>query len=449
MNVESKNVLVIGLGSSGQAAARLMAAQGASVVCVDEKEDEELKKIRSRLKGEGIEAVLGCRIAPVSRHWDLAVLSPGIDPARPLVEDLRKRGIAVIGELEAGYLFCRSPLIALTGTNGKTTTTELIDCVLQANGRKSAAVGNIGTPLSEICLLKERYDVLVVEVSSFQLETIQTFRPEVSLLMNITPDHFDRYPGLEPYARAKARLWENQRPDDWAIVNTESAVYLASLGLRPRCKTFQYALEKPEGGETHFWCDGPLIHGRGGALYFDMRESRLRGLHNAENVMATLAVAEIFGLDPVKTLAAIRAYRAQPHRLETVRIFKGVEYVDDSKATNIDAMQKALTAFEKPIVLIAGGKDKGFDFSTVTPMLKQRVKLCLLIGDMAARMNELWSGQVRCRIVTTLEGAVTAAFREAAEGDVVMLSPGCSSYDQFRDYEHRGEVFRELVNALK
>jgi UDP-N-acetylmuramoylalanine--D-glutamate ligase len=447
MDVQGKSVLVIGLGSSGQAAAKLLAGKGAQVTCVDENKNEDLMRARKKLKKDNIETVLGCKKAPATRRFDLAILSPGIDPARPLVMDVAKSGVPVIGELEAGFLFCRCPLVALTGTNGKTTTTELIDSVFRMNGRRSMAVGNIGTPLTEACLKSEEMDVLVVEVSSFQLETIRTFRPRVSLMMNITPDHFDRYPNLEAYARAKARIWENQTEEDWAVVNIDSEKLLAGLGAKPHARVVRYALERSD--EADFWCEGTLIFERGRGQIFDLKESRLRGQHNAENVMAALAVALTQGLDERRSLDAIRHYKPQAHRLETVRVLNGVEYVNDSKATNIDAMEKALTAFDRPILLIAGGKDKGFDFSTVTHRFKDRVKVCILIGDMAGRMNELWNKHVRCVLAGTLEEAVKLAANEAVSGDIVMLSPGCSSYDQFKNYEHRGEAFRNAVKKLK
>ena len=447
MNVQGKEVLVIGLGSSGQAAARLLAGRGARVTCVDENENEDLMKARGRLKKDGIDVLLGCKKLPGKRRFDLAVLSPGVDPARPLVMEVAESGVPVIGELEAGFLFCRCPLVALTGTNGKTTTTELIDSVFRMNGKRSMAVGNIGLPLTEACLKSGEMDVLVVEVSSFQLETIRTFRPRVSLMMNITPDHFDRYSDLEAYARAKARLWENQTAEDWAVMNSDSEVLLARLGLSPRARRMRYGLAPSE--EADFWCEGPLIFEKGRGQVFDLKESRLRGQHNAENVMACLAVAKTQGLDARRTLDAIRHYRPQPHRLETVRVRGGVEYVNDSKATNIHAMEKALTAFDRPILLIAGGKDKGFDFSTVTPRLKGRIKVCLLIGEMADRMNDLWKDHVECALAGTLEQAVRLAAKKAVSGDIVMLSPGCSSYDQFKNYEHRGQAFRDAVNKLK
>ncbi len=443
---KGKNVLVIGLGASGQAAARLLAAQGASVTGVDENEGEELKRIKSRLKKDGIDALLGSKTAPKGKRFDIAILSPGIEITRPIVEDVQRDGVPVIGELEAGFLFCRCPLVALTGTNGKTTTTELIDAVFRANGKKSMAVGNIGTPLTEACLRSGEMDVMVVEVSSFQLETIRTFRPATSLMMNITPDHFDRYPDMESYAKAKARIWENQLLTDTAVLNVDTEQYLAGLGLKPKARIVRYGLKKAK--DLDYWCEGPKIYNGAGKLLFDLKESKLRGLHNAENVMATLAVAEIHKLNGDKTLDAIRDYRPQAHRLETVRVLRGVEYVDDSKATNIDAMEKALTAFDKPILLIAGGKDKGFDFSTVTSRIKEKVRVCLLIGQMAEQMNALWKNEVECIVAGTLENAVAIAGKKAAAGDVVMLSPGCSSYDQFKNYEHRGQVFRESVNRL-
>ncbi|MBV9464169.1 MAG: UDP-N-acetylmuramoyl-L-alanine--D-glutamate ligase, partial [Verrucomicrobiae bacterium] len=394
----------------------------------------------------GIEVLLGADRAPAKR-FDLAVLSPGVDPARPVVKSVVESGTPLIGELEAGFLFCRCPLVGLTGTNGKTTTTELIDVAFRSAGKLSRAVGNIGTPLTEACVDSDRYEVFVVEISSFQLETIRTFRPKVSVMMNITPDHLDRYPDMETYARAKGRLWDYQRPDDWAVMNVDSENYLGQLGIRPKSRVLRYALRAEPFAD--YWCEGSKIHRKGEGVILDSHSTKLRGVHNAENLMAALAAAEAWGLDRGKILPGLCEYRAQPHRLETVRVVNGVEYINDSKATNLDAMEKALTAFDAPIHLIVGGKDKGFDFKEVLPQVRQKVRTALLVGQMADKIQKLWDGQVDCVRAGTVARAVELASERARSGEIVLLSPGCSSYDQFHHYEERGQAFRDAVAALR
>jgi UDP-N-acetylmuramoylalanine--D-glutamate ligase len=448
MDLKGKRVLVVGFGLSGQAAAELLLRKGANVLVIDESEDENMKRRAKRKKLHGVQIQFGVKTAPENR-FDVVIVSPGIDPRHSLGKDIFNLDVPILGELELGSWFCQCPLIAITGTNGKTTTTELTEKVIRANRKKTLAVGNIGIPLSEAALKSDKLDYLVVEVSSFQLETIETFRPSVSVMMNITPDHLDRYHSFEEYAKAKADLWKNQRADDVAIVNIESERLLAGLGYTPNCKVLRYSTK---GEAADFKFDGesiicPVIAGK--RFEFRLSDTRLRGAHNAENMMAALAIAYALDLNPEKAWKAICEYSASAHRLEIVGNVNGIEFINDSKATNVDAMEKAIDSYDQPIILIAGGKDKGFDFSSATPLIREKVKTCILIGEVREKLFHAWKDAASCVFADSLQEAVQMGANLAKQGDVVLLSPACSSFDMFENYKERGEVFRRAVQQLK
>lgn len=356
--------------------------------------------------------------------------------------------IPVFGELELGSWFCQCPMIAITGTNGKTTTTELVERVLRANRKRTIAAGNIGLPLSEAVQKSERLDYLTAEVSSFQLESIESFRPYVSIMMNITPDHLDRYTSMEQYALAKAEMWKNQRGNDIAIVNLDTERYLASLGHTSPVRTLRYSIR---GEQADLWFDGENIHGAmidHEGIKACLKDTRLRGAHNAENIMAALLLAHALDLKLAKAWKAICEYQPLAHRLELVGKHQGIEFVNDSKATNIDAMEKAIESFPNPVILIAGGKDKGFDFTSVASLISKKVRTCILIGEMREKIFQAWKDATSCVFAETLEEAVEIAAKIGKKDDVVLLSPACSSYDMFENYEERGEVFRHAVKKL-
>jgi UDP-N-acetylmuramoylalanine--D-glutamate ligase len=330
------------------------------------------------------------------------------------------------------------PVIAVTGTNGKTTTTELLAQMLNACGQRTIACGNIGKPLSEVAREKEPLDVLTVEVSSFQLEAIRTFRPSISLWLNFAPDHLDRYRSVAEYRSAKLRIFENQTEQDVAIVNAAEAL----PEIRPHRITFSVYSNRGD-----FWLsDGAIVYENEPVLR--LADTKLRGLHNIENLMATFAVGVARGLSFAQMLPAIRDYEPRPHRCEFVRDVDGVEYVNDSKATNLDAVEKALAAQSKPVVLIAGGKDKGFTFDPLCSLVKDKVKSAVLIGEMAESIRRSWDGVVKSEIATSLADAVERARGLAIAGDVVLFSPGTSSFDMFKSYADRGDQFRKLVQTL-
>jgi UDP-N-acetylmuramoylalanine--D-glutamate ligase len=436
---KNQKVAVLGAGLSGRAAALLLKAEGAQVTVLDNAEERNLlKSTIDNLRGQGVRVICGTAADEDSTIYQLAVLSPGIDPAASLARNFSSRKVEVIGELELGWRSCGLPVIAVTGTNGKTTTTELLAQMLDACGQRTIACGNIGKPLSEVAREKNSFDVLTVEVSSFQLETIQTFRPSISLWLNFAPDHLDRYRSVADYRAAKLRIFENQTEDDVAIVNASETL----PKIRPRQITFSAYADRAD----FRLAEGAIVYQN--QIVLRLAETKLRGSHNIENLMAALAAGVARGLSFRQMVPPLCAYEPRPHRCEFVREVGGVGYVNDSKATNLDAVEKALRAQTKPVVLIAGGKDKGFTFDPLRPLVKEKVRSTILIGEMAESIARAWSGAVESEIANSLADAVERAHAVARPGDVVLFSPGTSSFDMFKSYAHRGDQFRALVQAL-
>ena len=457
--IEDKNVLVIGLGLSGIAAAELLLARGAKVLAVDGADGEALRAQASKLRARGALVELGTTsFAKLPTRWkiDFAVLSPGVPLDNPLVAEILAKKIPLIGELELGYQQSLALNLAITGTNGKTTTTELVERVLTSNGLKTIAAGNIGTPFCAIADESRTLDFVTLEVSSFQLETIQYFRPAVAVLMNITPDHLDRYDNMDDYARAKARLFENQQAFDWAIVQSEALAKLKAIGVDIPSKIITFSAVDQS---ADIYLDRGLLISRienwSGPL-LNMDDVLLSGPHNAENLMAALAVGHVLHIPLDGIVEALKGYAPAPHRCEFVAEINGVKFINDSKATNVDAVAKALLAMPQGensrapnVWLLAGGKDKGLEFHDLGPLLAQRVKGAFLFGEMREKIRAAWSLFTPCSLVESLLEATAQAAQCAAPGDVVLLSPACSSFDQFRNYQHRGEVFRQTVKQLE
>lgn len=453
-NIKNKSALVVGLGKSGVSASRLLASQGARVTALDNNKTHDLENVAKILESDGINVLLGCKELN-SDKFDFAVLSPGVPTNVPVVKNIVSKGIPLIGELELGSLFVECPIIAITGTNGKTTTTELIECALRSGGLNVVACGNIGLPITEVALSSVKYDALSVEVSSFQLETIQSFKPKVSILTNITPDHLDRYSSMAEYITAKSRIFMNQNAEDFAVVQKEAYERLISCGFTLRMPTITYSAFAQDADVI---LSGEMIIARNtpfnGEL-LNLRNTKLRGYHNVENLMATLITAYLLKLPIESVKKALYEYTPAPHRLEFVAEINGVKFINDSKATNLDAVARAIQSFEsidagKPnILLIAGGKDKGFSFEGIEELLVSRVKAAILIGETAGKILKTWEKYTRCIIAETLDYAVLIAMKEAVPGDIVLLSPACSSFDQFKDYKHRGETFKLAVERLK
>ncbi|HEU4770824.1 MAG TPA: UDP-N-acetylmuramoyl-L-alanine--D-glutamate ligase, partial [Candidatus Udaeobacter sp.] len=397
-----------------------------------------LKSTLDNLRAHGVRVICGSEAERDSSMYDWMVLSPGIDPVSPLARNFSTRGIETISELELGWRFCEMPVIAVTGTNGKTTTTELLAQMLNACGQRTIACGNIGKPLSEVARENQPFDVLTVEVSSFQLEAIRTFRPSISVWLNFAPDHLDRYLSVADYRAAKLRVFENQTKRDVAIVHAAE--------MLPEIRARRITFSAYSNSADFRVSEGAIIYENQPVLR--LSDTKLRGLHNIENVMATLAVGVVRGLSFAQMVPAIRDYEPRPHRCEFVRELDGIEYVNDSKATNLDAVEKALAAQTKPVVLIAGGKDKGFTFDPLLSLVKDKVKSVVLIGEMAESIRRSWDGTVKTEIATSLPDAVERARSRATVGDVVLFSPGTSSFDMFKSYADRGDQFRKLVQTL-
>ena len=438
MIYSGKKAVVLGLGHSGEAAALLLREEGAEVAVCESCDNPSLREKAAKLRARGIEVILGGDAERDPATYDVCVLSPGIDPGVPLVRNVLGKKIPVIGELELAFEECICPVVAITGTNGKTTTTELTTVMLRDSGVRTMASGNIGLPFATAVRQSTELDVMILEVSSFQLETIDAFRPQVAVWLNFSPNHLDRYRDLEDYRKAKLRVFMNQTPEDYAIVN-------ARENLPPiSARRITFSAYEPSADFT--LRDGVIFYQ--GEPVLDQRKTRLEGFHNAENLMAALGVGLALGVELETMAAAVGEFTAPVHRCEFVRDFEGVRWINDSKATNLDSVEKAIHSQTRPTVLIAGGKDKGFEFDSIAPLVRERVLVAILIGEMKERIAASWSG-VDCRISSSLEEAVAEARKVARPGDAVLFSPGTSSFDMFRNYGERGNRFKDAVNALK
>jgi UDP-N-acetylmuramoylalanine--D-glutamate ligase len=438
MKLNATKAAVLGLGTSGEAAARLLQREGAEVTVFDSADTAQLRERAQKMEVLGIKPVLGPDAERCIVNFDLTVLSPGIDPQVELVQNFVRQKAEFTGELELAFQFSHKPVIAITGTNGKTTTTQLIELMLQRAGVRTIACGNIGMPFCQAIERQDELDFFTVEVSSFQLETISTFRPHVAVWLNFTPDHLDRYRDMEEYRNAKLRIFERQEASDFAVVNARDQL----SGLKSRVITFNtYA------GEADLSVSGEslLFHGE---PVLDLKSTNLSGVHNAENLMAALGVAYALNVPWKKASVGLSEYRLLPHRCERVGVVDGVVFIKDTKATNLDALAKALESQSQPVILIAGGKDKGFPFDSIAELVKRKTKHAVLIGEMAARIEQSWSPVVGCTQAADLADAIAAARRHAIPGDTVLFSPGTSSFDMFKNYADRGNQFRQQVQDL-
>jgi len=450
MDLKDKRALVVGLGKSGVASALFLKNHGARVTVSDTKSGDELRNEIPVLLDHGITVETGGHGDRTFRGQDLIVVSPGVPvDALPLVQ-ARAQGGTVIGEIELAAQFLPGPIVAITGSNGKTTTTTLTGEIMTAGGFPTLVGGNIGTPAISLADRARPETVIVLEVSSFQLETIQTFRPKIAVVLNVTPDHLDRHRTFEAYTDAKARLFENQQSGDYAVLNADDPTCVA-MSARTRAQVFWFSRQKEV--EQGAWVrDGNILFrtAEGHASQreiLQVSEIPLKGAHNLENVLAAVCAGVLMGCAPEKIRQAVRDFKAVEHRLEFVATIRGVDYYNDSKATNVDATIKALESFPANIHLILGGKDKGSDYTVLNDLLRQRVKRVYTIGAAAAKIESQIKG---AEIVhaETLEQALRKAHAAAKAGDVVLLAPACASFDQFKSYEHRGRVFKDIVRAL-
>src|SRR5580693_6321344 len=447
MELKDKRVLVVGLGKSGVASALFLKAHGARVTVSDTKSGDELRNEIPVLLDHGITVETGGHGDRTFRGQDLIVVSPGIPIDAPPLVQARALGEAVIGEIELAAQFLPGPVIAITGSNGKTTTTTLTGEILTAGGIPVLVGGNIGTPAISLADRAKPETAIVLEVSSFQLETIQTFRPKVAVVLNVTPDHLDRHHTFEIYTDAKARIFENQQPSDFAVLNADDPTCVA-MSKRTQAQVFWFSRQKEV--EQGAWVrDGNVVFrdSKGQSEILQVSEIPLKGAHNLENVLAAVCAGALMGCAPEKIRQAVHSFKAVEHRLEFVATVGGVDYYNDSKATNVDATIKALESFPANLHLILGGKDKGSDYTVLNHLLRQRVKRVYTIGAAAAKIES----QIKAADVVhaeTLENAIRKANAAAEPGDVVLLAPACASFDQFKSYEHRGRTFKEIVRGL-
>ena len=447
MELNGKRALVVGLGKSGVASALFMKAHGAQVTVSDTKSGDELRNEIPVLLDHGITVETGGHGDRTFRGQDLIVVSPGVPVDAPPLVHARSLGESVIGEIELAAQFLSGPVIAITGSNGKTTTTTLTGEIMAASGLPVLVGGNIGTPAISLAERAKAETVIVLEVSSFQLETIQTFRPKVAVVLNVTPDHLDRHRTFEIYTDAKARIFENQQPSDFAVLNADDPTCVA-MGKRTRAQVFWFSRQKEV--ERGAWVrDGNIVFrdASGQREILQVSEIPLKGAHNLENVLAAVCAGVLMGCAPEKIRQAVQEFKAVEHRLEFVATIGGVDYYNDSKATNVDATIKALESFPANIHLILGGKDKGSDYTVLNDLIRQRVKRIYTIGAAAAKIESQVKGAEVVH-AETLENAIRRAHAVAQPGDVVLLAPACASFDQFKSYEHRGKVFKDVVSGL-
>lgn len=449
MNVKGRRVLVVGLGKSGVAAALFLQERGAQVTVSDSKTEEELGQEIPVLLDHGIAVEAGSHRERTFREKDLIIVSPGIPADAPYLVRARQMGVPVIGEIELAARFLRGNLLAITGSNGKTTTTALAGSVVAASGQPVQVGGNIGTPATALIAESTAATWNVLEVSSFQLETIETFHPGIAAVLNVTPDHLDRHRTLEAYVAAKARVFENQVESDFAILNADDAVCVR-MADQTRASVYWFS-RRHEVKHGAFVREGWIYYAAPGIeeRVLPVDEITLKGAHNLENVLAAACAGRLAGVSPQQVRQAVGAFRAVEHRLEFVATINGVDYFNDSKATNIDATEKALEAFPGGIHLILGGKHKGSPYTPLAELIRERVKRVYTIGAAAALVEEDLQGTVEMLRTGTLEAAVRRAADSARPGDVVLLSPACASYDQFPSYEHRGRQFKEVVKAIE
>jgi UDP-N-acetylmuramoylalanine--D-glutamate ligase len=448
MDLANKRVLVVGLGKSGVASALFLRSHGARVTVSDAKPPDELKEEIPKLLDEGIAVETGGHGERTFQGQDLIVVSPGVPVDAPPLVQARALGEKVIGEIELAAQFFPGRIVAITGSNGKTTTTTLAGEVVKAGDFPTVVGGNIGTPAITLIQEATSNTIAVLEVSSFQLETIQTFRPWIAVILNITPDHLDRHRTFDAYVDAKARIFENQNANDCAVLNADDPT-TSRMGGRTQAQVFWFS-RKEEVKQGAYVRDGRILFRDPSRQQEIMLVSEipLKGSHNVENVLAAVCVGLIASVSPEQIRKAVRNFRAVEHRLEHVATIRGVEYYNDSKATNVDATIKALESFPANVHLILGGKDKGSDYSVLNELLRQRVKRVYTIGAAAAKIESQIKGAAEIDHTETLENAIEHAADAAHPGDIVLLAPACASFDQFRNYEHRGKVFKEVVRRL-
>ncbi len=447
MELKGKKIVVIGMGKTGMATASFLGARGAAVVAVDEKPFSQW--------GEGFESLTGQPWLNVGNYdvtvldgVDLVVPSPGIPPGNDILLAAQKNGIPIISELELAYRFIRVPIVAVTGTNGKTTTTTLLGRILAYGGKKIFIGGNIGNPLINYAGFPQNDDFIVAEISSFQLQWTSTFRPHAAVLLNITCDHVNYHGSFEAYRQVKASIFKNQQEADLAVLNAEDD---AQTGLAASVRSQVVSFSSKRSLKPGIFVQGEtIIYSKpdGTEEHYPLSMISLPGLHNVENVMAAVVSARFCGCSPESIIKAVSSFHGLPHRIEFAGEKGEIKFYDDSKGTNVDAVFRALQTFSSPVILLLGGRDKDGNFEALKPLLGEKTKQVILFGEARERIEPQISQSVPISKEATLKAAIQAAYRIAQKGDVVLLSPGCASFDEFANYKERGNFFKEEVKNL-
>jgi UDP-N-acetylmuramoylalanine--D-glutamate ligase len=424
-NLKDKRVLVVGLGGSGIAASRLLLEKGAAVWITEKADNVKIQNIAHEFVQKGAVVEIGKHTEDFVREKDFIVISPGVNARHEVVLWAEKYKIPVISELELASWYIDYPLICVTGTNGKSTVTTLVDYILKCAGKRTIGCGNLGMPLSEVVLNYKNLDYGVVEVSSFQLEFIKEFKPYISVWLNFSYDHLDHHASMDEYLKAKLRVFENQTSSDWAVIYYEENKRVGGLKAKK------------------------IIYGDKSGVEFVVEDAFLKGKHNHDNIQAAFAVSKICGVESEIIKNAVKAFRPLSHRMEYVDTIDNVTFIDDSKATNVHAVIPALNSLNYPVILILGGRDKGDDFTRLKDFIKEKVKTLIVIGEAKEKIIKQLKGVVDIFEASTLDEAVQNAMKCSVPGGTVMLSPGCSSFDMFKDYKERGENFKEAVTKLK
>lgn len=448
IELRGKRVLVVGLARTGVATALFCAAHGAVVTATDSRTENEIGEAIAKLRAAGVALELGGHREKTFLDQDLIVPSPGVPADAPLLLAAHAKGVTIWSEIELAHRFLKGRLIGITGSNGKTTTTSLVEHILKTAGFSTILAGNIGTPLIG-CVDETKNDTItVVELSSFQLELIGNFRPNIGVFLNLTPDHLDRHHTLEAYGAAKARLFENQTEEDASVLNADDPATTPYAPSRPSVYWFSRKQRVAQGAYVR---EEEILFRRDGQdeIILKLEDIPLAGAHNVENVLAAVAATRLAGAQAPAIAKGVRSFAGVEHRLEFVSEIGGVRYYNDSKATNVDATLKALDSFPGRILIILGGKDKGSDYTVLQKPLREKAILALLIGAAAEKIEKQIVGSVAMERAGTLDRAIETASHAAQPGDVVLLAPACASFDQFQNYEHRGRVFKDLVRQLE
>lgn len=458
MDLAKKRITVVGLGITGEAVASFLIKRGAIVTVTDSSSGNQLIKVAEKLKSMGVNIELGGHNPRLFNDSELIIISPGVPHTAKHFNEARDRGIPVLGEIELAYRFISEPIVAVTGTNGKTTTTTLLGEMLKKSGKKTFVGGNIGNALIDYVDSNQKADCLVVELSSFQLDTIEHFKPAVAVLLNITDDHMDRYPNFKAYIDSKARIFENQTPDNVAVLNGfDPAIIEMSSRIKAK-KIFFYQKDRVQVRSKDFAIiekkadlSKPVISVNMGNLVRwipDLSEFSPIGIHNLENASAAILAALAAGGTTDGINSALKDFKGLPHRLEKVATINGVDFINDSKATNTDAVIKAIETFDRPQIVIMGGRDKDSDFHSLKSVVRNHVKHLILIGEAAEKIYGILSEVADAEFADSMGDAVKKAFEASAPGDVILLAPGCASFDMYSNYKERGEDFRRAVQRI-